>query len=143
VPVNRTRRRGLVICLTSVGVIALLVVGAFVWSAPRDDVPLPGTEAKPEQVVLAYLDAVNARDFDTANAILDPSFERYGRFSRPVRTERVHITRAFIDGGAAHVLFSADFQGGDGSIGPGRQPWGYDLRRDDDGRWRIVDAGVA
>ena len=43
---------------------------------------------------------------------------------------------------SAHVLFTADFHGGDGSMGEGRDLWGYYLERGSDGRWHITDAGV-
>ena len=39
------------------------------------------------------------------------------------------------------MLFTADFDGGDGTIDDGL--WGYYLDRGSDGRWHITDAGVA
>ena len=51
------------VLLTLPATIGALVVAAFVCSAPRQDVALPGPYATPEQVVRAYIDAVNARDF--------------------------------------------------------------------------------
>ena len=47
----------------------------------------PGPEATPLQVVCAYMDAVVARDFETANAI-DARPGDLGRFGRPMRTRR-------------------------------------------------------
>lgn len=41
----------------------------------------------------------------------------------------------------AHVVFTADFEGGDETVEDG--PWGCLLERNDKGLWRIIDAGVA
>ena len=127
--------------LAAFAVAAALVVGAFVWSAPRDDLPVPGSDATPEQVVRAYIDAVNARDFDTANAIDARPGEDLGRFSRPRQTHDVEMGKTVTEGTQAHVLFNADFDGGDGTVEDGL--WGYYLQRGDDGLWHITDAGVA
>lgn len=47
-----------------------------------------------------------------------------------------------VEGDRTHVVFNADFSGGDVSISDGRQWWGYVLERGGDGRWYIVDAAV-
>ncbi|ROR90903.1 hypothetical protein EDD33_1752 [Nocardioides aurantiacus] len=117
-----------------------LVVGAFIWSAPRGDVATPGPEATPEQVVRAYIDAVNARDFETANTI-DARPGDLGRFSRPMKTHDVEMGQTLTENGRPHVLFTADFDGGDGTVEDG--VWGYYLERGRDGLWHIIDAGVA
>ena len=135
------RRRTLRSSLVPVGVLGLLVGAAFVWAAPREDVAVPGRDATPEQVVIAYIDAVNARDFDTANAIDARPGSDLGRFSRPMRTDLVRVEKTVTHGAAAHVVFTADLDGGDGTVDDGL--WGYYLERDSDGRWRITDAGVA
>jgi hypothetical protein len=123
-------------------VVALaLVAGAIGWSAPREDVAAPGPDATPEQVVRAYLHAVNARDFETANAIDARSDGALGRFSRPVRAHDVEMGETVTEGDDAHVLFKADFRGGDGTVQDGW--WGYYLERGSDGLWHITDAGVA
>lgn len=116
------------------------VVAALAWSAPREDVPLPGRGATPEQVVLAYIDAVNARDFDTADAIDARPGEELGRFSRPVRAHDVVVLDTVVSGTDVHVTFDADFVGGDGTVEDG--VWGYHLERGGDGSWQIVDEGV-
>jgi hypothetical protein len=134
---SSSRRAG----LAAVAVVTALVVGAFVWSAPRQDVAVPGSEATPEQVVRAYIDAVNARDFDAANAIDARPGEDLGRFSRPTQTHEVEMGKTVTEGTKAHVLFTADFDGGDGTVEDGL--WGYYLERGNDKLWRITDAGVA
>ncbi len=61
----------------------VLCVAVLIWSAPRAQVPVPGPQATPEQVVRAYVAAVNARDFTTANAIDARPDSDLGQFSRP------------------------------------------------------------
>lgn len=126
--------------LAAAAIAAALVVGALVWSAPREEVAVPGLDATPAQVVRAYIEAVNARDFDTANVIDARPGEDLGRFSRPMRAHALQMGRTVTDGDTAHVLFSADFDGGDGTVEDG--VWGYYLERGGDGLWHITDAGV-
>lgn len=123
-----------------VAVLALIAVAGLLWSAPRDQVAVPGPNATPEQVVIAYIDAVNARDFDTANAVDARLRSDLGRFSRPMQTDLVRVDETVTKGSKAHVLFTADFDGGDGTIDDGQ--WGYYLERGSDGLWHITDAGV-
>ncbi len=118
----------------------LLVGGGYHWAAPRDDVPVPGPEATPEQVVEACLDAVSARDFATANTIDARPDTDLERFSRPTHTTDVQVQDTRVEGERAHVLFTAEFDGGGGTIEDG--PWGYYLERGSDGR-HITEAGVA
>lgn len=101
---------------------------------------MPGPDATAEQVVRAYIAAVNARDFATANAIDARSGGDLGRFSRRMRTREVAMGKTVTEGTTAHVLFTAEFDGGDGTVEDGL--WGYYLERGDDGLWHITDAGV-
>ena len=135
------RHRTLRSWLVPVGALGLLVGAAFVWTAPREDVAVPGRDATPQQVVIAYIDAVNARDFDTANVIDARPDTDLGWFSRPMRTDLVRVEKTVTHGAPAHVVFTADLDGGDGTVDDGL--WGYYLERDSDGRWHITDAGVA
>ena len=137
------RRRPRRAWLAAVAVVGVLVGAALVWSAPREDVAVPGPDATPEQVVTAYLDAVNARDFDTANAIDARPGSDLGRFSRPGRTDHVRMGRTLGGATSAQVVFTADFRGGDGTLEGDDTVWGYLLDRGSDGRWHITDAGVA
>ena len=122
----------------TIGVIAILVAAAWVWSAPRSQVPVPGPDADPEQVVNAYIEALNERDFETVNAIDSGRDPDLGRFSRPGGFERAGDMRLNFEGRRAHVTFLAEYSGSEG-----RDWWGYYLEKSDDGRWQIVDAGVA
>ncbi|WP_157210210.1 hypothetical protein [Nocardioides aequoreus] len=123
------------------GATVVLVAVGFVWSAPRADVPLPGPDATPEQVVRTYVEAVNGRDFETANQIdVRPGTELH-RWSRPPKTRILELGETTLDGGRAYVPFTADVDGGDGTVADGA--WGYYLQRGHDGSWHIIDAGVA
>lgn len=137
-PTRRWRLVGVVAILT-----LLLLVGGYLLLAPHDDVPMPGRNATPEQVVEAYIDAVNARDFETSNAIFPSGAQApRGLFSGYERIELVSIDR--VDGDKqddAWVHFTAEFKGGDGSLHD-VEKWGYVLARNDEGYWRIVGQGV-
>ncbi|MDF9718062.1 hypothetical protein INN71_13430 [Nocardioides sp. ChNu-153] len=117
----------------------LAVAAGAVWvvTSPRGDVPLPGPDATPEEVVVAYAEAISARDFATANAI-SPS-DDHDRFSWPgsIDIEQLRETRGTPT--RPWVFFDADFSG-DATMQDGL--WGYVLERGEDGRWQIVDAGV-
>lgn len=105
---------------------------------------MPGPDATPEQVVRAYIKAVNARDFDTANVLDARPNSDLGRFSRPVQvTGLSDVTTRDDLADRVSVVFKAEFSGTDSSMEDGRQWWGYLLERGADGRWHIVDEGVA
>jgi len=135
------RRRNLIVLVGGLVLAAVLALLVSAWSAPRRHVELPGPDASPVQVVRAYVAAVNARDFKTANEIDARPNGDLGRFSRPGRMD--NFGDVSVAEGGKHVVFKADFSGGDGSLPDGRQWWGYVLERGADGRWQIVDAGVA
>lgn len=108
---------------------------------PGEDVAAPGPSATPEQVVKAYFDAIDARDFDTANTIDSRPGSDLGRFSRPRRADELRIGESSTNPvGTAYVAFTADFSGGDGSIEDGG--WGYFLEQDGNGRWAHRRRGV-
>jgi hypothetical protein len=84
---------------------------------------------------------VNARDFDTSNAIDARPGSKLRRFSlRPLQAHDVEMGETSGDDNHAHVLLTADVASGDGTVDDGL--WGYVLKRGDDGLWHIVDAGV-
>jgi hypothetical protein len=140
----RTARRNLVVGTVVVVALVAVVAGVAWWSAPKEQVAVPTADASPETVVRAYLDAVNARDFDTANEIDARPDSDLGRFSRPVQiTELSDVTTRDDTRGRVAVVFTAEFDGTDASMEDGRHSWGYVLDRGPEGGWRIVDAGVA
>lgn len=123
-------------------IIVVVALGGWVWSGPRAHVEVPGPDARPEQVVLAYAAALNFRDFDTVDAIDARPEETPGRFTRTRRLDNVEIESVTGSGDYAHVTFYADFSGWDPSMADRRDRWGYVLQREEAGRWQIVDAGV-
>lgn len=122
----------------TIALVAILVGAAWVWSAPRSQVPVPGPDADPEAVVHAYIEALNERDYGTVNAIDATGDPDLGRFSRAGGFERAGDMRLNYEGRTAHVTFLAEYSGSQG-----RDWWGYYLERNDDGRWQIVGGGVA
>ncbi|NNM46596.1 hypothetical protein [Knoellia koreensis] len=142
-----------------VAVVVAVAVGVFLVVRPTADVADPGPSATPEQVVRAYVDAVNARDFATANRIAGVEHMRYSRFDRAGRFDDLTITGAdritrASDGSrssgddyaqAWHVRFTARQSGHDISMGPeGTIQWGYVVVRNSGAQpWRIIDAGHA
>lgn len=121
-------------------VLAALVVAVLVWAAPRHEVALPGPDAGPRDVAEAFVEAVAARDFDTARAIDATGHEDYGRFSRPATFRHVVWGETTDDGEKASVSLQADLEGGGGGPVYGGS-WTFTLERYADGRWRVVGVG--
>jgi hypothetical protein len=137
---RRHRRPRLLVGATAALVVGLAVVGALWWFGPRHQVPVPGPDATPAQVVAAYHEAIEARDFDTANAIDDRPGSTLSRFSLPVTFVNVDDVEARVNGANAYVQFSADVKHNDGSFND-PTVWGYYLERTDGG-WHITAEGV-
>ena len=145
-----------------VGVVVLVVVGVatYLLLAPRQsgDIAVPANDATPEQVVTAYLDALNAHDCDTAEAVTtDDATDSAESWCRKVTSltnvdVRDHLTeRPEFSGRSAPdevatvpVTFDLDWRifHGDVSMPEGPTTWGYRLVRDSpDSPWRIFDQG--
>ncbi|QGA08951.1 DUF4829 domain-containing protein [Nocardioides sp. dk884] len=145
-----------------VGVVVLVVVGVatYLLLAPRQsgDVAVPANDATPEQVVTAYLDALNAHDCDTAEAVMtSDAKDSATSWCRQVASltdvdVRDHFTeRPEFSGRSAPeevvnvpVTFDLDWRlfHGDVSMPGGTTTWGYRLVRDSsDTPWRIFDQG--
>ncbi|MBL8932771.1 MAG: hypothetical protein JNL54_21830 [Kineosporiaceae bacterium] len=140
-----------------VAVLTALALVVVHWAPPRADVPDPAPDAAPAQVVQAYLAAVSARDFDTANKLVLPAWFRHGRLDRaPVyRDLRVGEPRNLKPADPAGGGSSADaftqavavpssyrLSGGDVPGQDGLTEWTWILARNtDDARWLIIDAG--
>lgn len=152
-----TRRIGAIVGeLVVVGVAAAV---AYVLLPPRQtaEVAEPGHGATPEQVVAAYLEALNAHDCDTAAALTtgqdvarawcgdvaelgdveigDHAVESPAWSGRPAGTEVVRVPVSFeLDWRLLHS---------DGSMDEGPTDWGFLLTRAaPDAPWRIFDQGV-
>jgi hypothetical protein len=149
---------------TVVGVVVVITLCAIVANVllpPRqsEDVAVPAQDATPEQVVATYLDALNAHDCDTAEAVWtgeerdstaswcddvasltnidigDPGKERPRRSGQSTSEEAVGVG----------VTFDLDWRlfHDDGSMPEGDTVWGYLLVRDSpDAPWRIFSEGV-
>lgn len=143
IPTPTKKRRKVWLLAVPAALVIALVVGGYFLVAPRDDVAMPSKTATPEQVVEAYIDAINARDYETSNALFpEAAGAPRGLFSGYERIELKSIDR--VDGDKtdhAWVYFTADFKGGDGSLRD-TDHWGYVLARTSDGHWYIVSQGV-
>ncbi len=122
---------------------AAVPVGAALWAwAPQHaDIPDPGPSASPEQVVQVYLEAVSARDFETANALVLGQQLQYGRLDPAPRYADVRVEGATtgerISGFADTSQVTATFRQDDADPLTRRE---YTLVRSQDGQaWRIVD----
>lgn len=144
--------------LAVLALVLVLALAGWQWSRPKDDIALPGPDASPAQTVEAYVEALNARDFATANAILsDEHRQPWRRFSRSPRLEDLRIgdsirqsagpedgeSRADAYEEAVYVQVTYNLHGGDISMPDGPTDWSYVVARDNtDERWRIIDQGV-
>lgn len=142
--------------LMALGLLALVVGGVLAWTLlpPRQqaDVPMPADDAAPEQVVAAYLQALDAHDCDTARALTTDRLRSSAsswcedlaglsevdvRASAPVRADAL--------GAGVDVTFDLDWRlfHDDGSMPEGPTTWGYGLvRADADAPWRLDVEGT-
>lgn len=151
------------IVATGVGALVLLALAAVAayLLPPRQtgDVAVPPAEATPEQVVRAYLDALNAHDCETAQAVsTDVAAASAKSWCEHVAAltnidVRQQTTGRPKDSGlpasdhVADVAVSFDLKWrplhNDGSMDEGPTPWGYLLMRSSsDAPWRIFDQGL-
>jgi hypothetical protein len=153
--------RRVVTTFVAAAVLVLVAVAAYFLLPPRqtDQVAVPANDATPEQVVTAYLDALNVHDCGTAAAVMT----REARQSAETWCHQVaslsnvdvhdHVTEPPEDSGhsapeeVADVLVTFDLRWrlfhDDGSMPQGATSWGYLLVRDSrTSPWRIFDQGV-
>ena len=143
----------------SAGLAVLLVVAVGLWlrsTGPTERVPLPPVGASPEQVVGTYLEAMNAGDVDTINALVVSDYLQRSRSdSRWTVTDiTIHsaqpesLTNSAAEGWSQAVNVPVTFRtthAPDISIPDDEEMyWGYLLvRNKDTDPWRIIDQGVA
>ena len=135
----------------------LLAVGAVLVTAgvgcSRERVPLPPADATPQEVVRAYIDAVNAADCSSLRALSEPEGFSTLWCRGDVKLTNVRIAEPRPDGccgvsgshaESRNVPVVFDRRGGDVSFPDERDAaWGYILVRDETGqRWRVADQGV-
>jgi len=137
-PSNTVLRAALVLVV----VLGSLTIGIWLWARPRDDVSPPTSDSTPLEVVTTYLDAINARDFETSNKIPLPEHHD-GLWSRPGTWGNVHDLRLTEpDHHDAHVIFSFTPHGVGGFAGGDEEIFGFYLDRIN-GQWRITGYDVA
>lgn len=147
--------------LTALVVAALIAAIAAYWLLPArqtGDVGVPPREADPEQVVSAYLDALNAHDCDTAKALTTShakdSAEMWCEEVASLMDVDVHDHRMESPEYTGHsapeevanvgVRFDLNWRPfhNDSSLPEGSTTWGYLLVRDSaDSPWRIFGEG--
>ncbi len=157
---NSRRIITLVVSASVLAVLAVLAWVAFLLLAPRqtDDVAMPDSSATPEQVVTAYLEALNAHDCENAASVMsDGAKDQASSWCDDVSSltaveVKAHsVERPQWSGHAPSeevvnvpVTFNLNWRPfhNDGSIGQGATPWGYLLvRQTPDSPWRIFDQG--
>ena len=156
------KRSGWLIALVVAGLaVVVAATAAYLLLPPRQtgDVAAPPRDATPEQVVTAYLDALNAHDCDTAAALMIASAEGSARLwcEDVASLKDVDVRDHFMElpeysghsapDEVANVPVNFDLTWrpfhNDGSMDEGATTWGYLLVRDSpDAPWRIFDQGV-
>ncbi len=151
------------------GLVAILVVVAMYMMATTTskDVDMPADDASPEQVVTAYVEALDSHDCDTAEALVTASkrdgTEAWCRNVRDMTEIQVgsHVVEQMGVTGSTSLRSSAEpktsgevvrvpvtfnlewrlFRADD-SIPEGTTDWGYFLVRESPmGPWRVFDEG--
>ena len=130
-----------------------LVAVLAVAGCRGERVRLPATDATPQEVVAAYIRAVNAGDCGSLRALSEPSRSNAlwcrgevsltdVRIAEPREDGCCGVSESFAQSRYVPVVF--DRRGGDVSFPDERDAtWGYILVRDDDSqRWRVADQGV-
>jgi hypothetical protein len=153
------RRSLLGLAAATVLVVAGAVAAVILPPRQTGEVPMPARDARPEQVVAAFTEALDVHDCTTARALTaaggrdladawcddvagladitvgpavaeDPSWS-----AQPAGTEVVNVPVSF--------ELTWRWWHDDGSMSEGPTTWGYRLvRADPQGAWRIVDQGV-
>ena len=114
---------------------------------PTRHVALPPVAAGPRQVVQVYLEALEAKDFDTADELIAQSagddFQTW--FSESLDISNVEVGRSVGNSTVGEVYVEAffDVEGADVSLPDGRTTWGFMLERlSGSPRWLIYDQGT-
>lgn len=150
--------------LVGAGVLVLVVVAAamYLLLPPRQTshVAVPADNATPEQVVSAYLDALDAHDCRTAEALMTAGA---GDTAKTWCADVAHLTQVHVEehvkqrpedsgiSASAEVVyvpvsFNVNWRlfHNDGSMDEGATTWGYLLTHaSSNSPWRIFDQGTA
>lgn len=141
-PTRRRRRVGWWVTLAVTAVVVVVGV-AQIFPLPRTaDIAVPPADATAEEVVRAYLEAVDAHDCGTALELTAPSFAATTESMCRDAASLTITGLVTVGTGAVHASFDVDWRlfAEDVSIPEGGFGWAYSLDRGEDG-WRIEDAG--
>lgn len=126
------------------GALALTVA-----ACSRSTAPTPPDDATPEQVVRAYVDAVQAGDCDAARALVEDEGQSWcgnvdiTAMTVTSTTQERKATETGDGPMIQRVWVDLTTSGGDGSLPDGDQMWSYLLERTgSNGAWRIYDQGM-
>ncbi|MBO1766444.1 hypothetical protein [Allobranchiibius sp. GilTou38] len=125
---------------------------------PHKTVASPGPDASPTDVVRTYVQAINDRDYSTANNLLarGPALKNHRWFDAPTikQLEILHVAGPYKGASTApsssvasyqqvvQIDTQARFNHWDEGLPDGQQGWSYYLARNaNTERWRIVDQG--
>ena len=157
-----SKRLGRLIALVA-SVLVLLVAATvtYLLLPPRQsgDVSVPGSDATPEQVVTAYLEALDSHDCDTAEAVMTEGAKESAKSwcEDVTNLTDVDVQDHFMerpkDSGHSWpaevanvpVAFKLNWRHfhNDGSMDEGPTTWGYLLVRNSaESPWRIFDQGT-
>lgn len=153
-----TQRRKLQVAGGVLLAIVLLAGGLFGfdrWSGRKlRNVPMPSAGAGPHEVVVAYLDAMDAHDCETAGALATPDYRESARSTcRKIASVDFAVDPPY-ESAAALRASSTTYVGVDWDIDwrwlhqdvsmeEGAGSWGYGLERASrQSPWRISSAGV-
>jgi hypothetical protein len=160
VPVSRSPGRVITLVAGAlVLVVAATVAYLLLASRQTGDVAVPPPNATPKQVVTAYLDALNAHDCGTAEAVMtDSAKDRAESWCEDVASlTDVDVRDHFMESpkwsghspseevARVPVTFNLNWRPfhNDGSMDEGTTLWGYLLVRETaDSPWRIFDQGT-
>lgn len=140
-----------------VALLALPLLASAVWAEwtfqvipfERRDVAMPAQNASPQEIVAAYIDALDAHDCDTAEALWlsdkDTPRTWCSDFSS---AQMLGQATALFHESPRRIHFEVTLRirwrpfKDDGTFGDDPFLWGYTLTRDSRGAWRIVDNGM-
>ncbi|MEL7977325.1 hypothetical protein AAG589_15795 [Isoptericola sp. F-RaC21] len=141
-PARRRRRLGWWVTLALVVVVVAFGVAQILPPPRTADVVAPPADATAEEVVRAYLEAIDAHDCGTARELSGASFAGTTETMCHDAASLTVTDLATVGTGAVSTSFDVDWRlfAEDASIPEGGFGWTYFLTRGDDG-WRIEDAG--
>ena len=133
--------------VSALGVATAIVLSLAACS--RNSVPMAADDAPPEQVVRAYVDAVHAKDCETADALVaEPSQSWCGDVDITAltvtgTTREAKASEAGDGPTIERVWVDLTIRGGDETVPDGDLAWSYLLDRSGPGgAWRIYAQGL-